>query len=1027
MGEERMPDRMPELPTPREPQTMRRRILLLVLRACVVPSVALLACVLLLLTEGILVGAETPSVQYERDVRPILARCVSCHGPGKQRSGLRLDSRPRALAEADSGSRAIVPGKPDQSELLRRVHSQEPGERMPPKGEPLTSVQIATLRRWIAAGAEWPEHWAYRPLKRPPIPPLSNPGLLSRFRDWPRTPIDQFILARQADLGLSPALAADKRTLLRRLSFDLIGLPPTPQEMDSFLADTRRDAYERAVDRLLANPQYGERWARHWMDIVHYAETHGHDQDRPRENAWPYRDYLIRAFNEDRSYARFVQEQVAGDILFPGNAQALAATGFLATGPWDESSLRDIREDSIDRQIGRNLDRDDIVTTVISTFVSTTVHCARCHDHKFDPIRQEEYYGLQAVFSGIDKANRPYDQDPAVAARRRQLAEQVARLEHQKQTSDPALLTPSVLTEVAAWERSLGTAGKTWQVLRPDGFRSAEGATLTRMPDDSIFSGGKRPEKDTVTATAHTDLKGITAFRLEVMTDDRLAHRGPGRQDNGNLHLNEFSVTAGSSSKPLAWQSVKADFNQQGWTIAHAIDGKPATAWGIYPQVGQPHQAVFILKGPVTLPSGAALTFTLQQTHGGGHLIGRLRLSVTTATRPDLAAPLPTEVAAALALAPDKRTDAHRITLAAYLVGRKLEQEQKALPAQSLVYCGTPTFAPDRSFRPAGGPRPVHVLKRGDIKSPGALARPGALSCVPGLEGSFRLKDPANEGERRGALARWLTDRRNGLAWRSMANRLWQYHFGRGLVATPNDFGKMGSPPTHPELLDWLACELRDTGSLKRLHRLIVTSAAYRQSCRHEPAFAAKDADNRYLWRMNRRRLDAESLRDAVLRISGKLDPTMGGPSVRQFIQKPGVHVTPVVDYLNFNVDDPANYRRSVYRFVFRTLPDPFMETLDCPDGSQLAPRRTASVTALQALALLNDKFMVRQAEHVAARCQSLAGPDVGRQVATAYRLILGRSPTTRESQAVGDHVRKHGLVNACRVLLNSNEFVFVE
>jgi hypothetical protein len=972
---------------------------------------------------------KAPSpVDFDQEVRPVLSRCLACHGPSKARGGLRLDSFDGATAALDSGNRAIVPGKPDESEMLRRVLSKDKGERMPPSGEPLTAGQIESLRRWIADGAKWTAHWAYRPLAKPALPILPEAGPAK----WARNPIDHFIHAEMARHKLSPAPEADRRTLLRRVTFDLLGLPPTPKEIDAFLADKSPDAYEKIVDRLLASPHYGERWARHWMDIVHFAETHGHDQDRPRENAWPYRDYLIRSFNDDKSYSRFLMEQIAGDVLYSDDPWATVATGFLAAGPWDESSLRDIREDTIDREIGRYLDRDDIVTTVMGTFASTTVGCARCHDHKFDPVSQADYYGLQAVFAATDKANRPYDPDPRVLLRRRELIHQQGRLAKQKETQDRALLAPALQAEVAVWEKETVRLGAVWEVIDPAEFTSAEGATLTKLPDGSVFSSGKLPPKDTYTITAHTKAKGITAIRLEVLTDDRLPHKGPGRQDNGNLHLNEFAVTASprveaAKAKPLAWRSARADFDQAGWTIAHAIDGNESTAWGIYPKVGEPHHAIFTLKEPLTLDGDTTLTFTLKQIHGGGHLVGRLRLSITTAARPEEMATVPSVIAAILKVTPKERSEKQRSELAAYYLERKLERELATLPRQQLIYCGTSVFAPDGQFRPAEKTRVTHVLNRGDVSKPGRVATPAALSCLPGLEGRFRLTDADAEGARRAALARWLADAKNGLAWRSIANRVWQYHFGRGLVDTPNDFGRMGAAPTHPALLDWLAVTLQEkNGSLKALHRLIVTSATYRQSTRHHDAFAAIDADNRYLWRMNRRRLDAESIHDAVLLISGKLDRTMGGPSVKQFIQTPGVHVTPKVDYDSFDPDAPANYRRSVYRFLFRTLPDPFMESLDCPDGSQTTPLRSASVTALQALTMLNDKFMVRQSEHIADRAAHV-GKDPEQQVAEAYRLILGRSPTAKEARAVGAYAARRGMANACRVLLNSNEFVFVD
>ncbi len=661
----------------------------------------------------------------------------------------------------------------------------------------LALFSLATLCS-PAAADEADVWWSLRPLSKPVPPAVEG--------DAPRNPIDRFLLAKLRAKGLEPSPPADARTLLRRVTFDLTGLPPTPEEVDAFLADGRPDAYERVVERLLASPHHGERWARHWMDVAHYAETHGHDQDRPRPNAWPYRDYLIRSFNSDKPYARFVREQLAGDVLFPDDAEAVVALGFLATGPWDESSLRDIRDDTLDRQMARTLDRDDMVTTAMSTFVSATVHCARCHDHKFDPISQDDYYALQAVFAGVDKAERAYDTDPAAAAKRKRLDR-----------------------------------------------------------DKAGLSG----------------LRGVVSPTLPVV--------------------------------------------------------------------------------------GALLDLAARQA-----------------------------------------------------------ERAAALPPPRLVYAAASDFKPDGSFRPAGKPRPVRVLKRGDITKPGAEASPGTLTCVEGLEARFRSANRDDEGARRAALARWVTNPRNPLTWRSVVNRAWHDHFGRGLVDTPNDFGRMGSPPSHPELLDWLATTFRDgDGSLKALHRLIVTSTAYRRSARHDPRAAEVDADNRLLWRMNRTRLDAEQVRDAILQATGKLDRTMGGPSVRQFHTSPGLHVTPNVDYLTFDVDRPENFRRGVYRFVFRTLPDPFLEALDCPDASQLTPARNVSVTALQALAMLNDKFVVRMSEHLAARAAK-ASPDVAGQLRAVYRLALGREPTAKESVALADYARKHGLANACRLVLNTNEFLFV-
>jgi hypothetical protein len=963
-------------------------------------------------------------VDFVKDIQPILTRfCLECHGEKKQKGGLRLDSRTTALRDG-----AILPGRSADSPLIRRIAGLADEGRMPPKGAGLTRRQIALLRAWIDQGAAWPisarqpargAHWAYRRLHRPALPAVKD-------RSSVLSPIDSFVQARLESAGLTAAPPADRRTLIRRLTFDLTGLPPTPAEVDAFLADGRPDAYERVVERLLASPHYGERWARHWLDVIHFAETHGHDQDVPRENAWPYRDYLIRAFNGDRPYVQFIEEQVAGDVLFPDDPDGIVATGMLAAGPWDESSQQSIRDDTIDKKQAQNLDRDDMVTTVLSAFSSATVHCARCHDHKFDPISQEEYYGLQAVFAGIDRANRPYDPDPAVHRKRLALNRRRQRIQS---TPAAVLWTPDVARLVSAWEQF--RRGAEWQVLEPTRVSTAKGSQPTTLPDRSVRFGGPRPAVDVYTISANTTLDTISAVRLEVLTDDSLPHNGPGRQDNGNLHLNEFRVKAGprdpthGEQKPVAIRSAVADFDQEGWTVAMAIDGKPGTAWGIYPAVGRPHQAVFVFKEPLRFTDGASMMFTLEQTHGGGHLIGRLRLSVTSATDPS---PLPPEISAALAFAAEKRTEAQKTVVARHVLVEQIDKELASLPAQRMVFAAANDFKPEASFRPARGCRPVMVLRRGDVAQPIDKASPGALSCVPGLPPKLIVDRPDEEGARRAALAHWLSDRRNVLTWRSIVNRVWHHHFGRGIVATPGDLGRMGAVPTHPELLDWLAVEFRDSGaSLKQLHRLIVTSAAYRRSCRHDPVAAKLDADNLLLWRMNRSRLDAESVRDAVLAVSGRLDTRMGGPSVKHFKQSKGIHVTPNVDYFTFDRDSPASCRRSIYRFVFRTLPDPFLDVLDCPDASQFTPARSSSITPLQALAMLNDRFMVRQAEHFAARLCQATGENVAAHIQRAYVLAIARPASPREVALLSAYARRHGLAAACRVILNCNEFMFVE
>jgi hypothetical protein len=648
----------------------------------------------------------------------------------------------------------------------------------------LTAVALATLaflpgpappsaQERPAEKAEW---WSLRPLERPPVPAVKDHA-------WVTSPVDAFVLAKLEAQGLSPSPPADRATYIRRVTYDLHGLPPTPDEIDAFLNDPSPEAFEKLVDRLLASPHYGERWARHWLDIIHYADTHGFDKDKRRLWAWLFRDWVIRAFNLDLPYRRFVRRQLAGDVLAPDAPDGVIATGFVVAGPWDFVGHVELREGTVDKEKARLFDRDDMVANTVSTFLSLTAHCARCHDHKFDPIAQKDYYRLQAVFAGVERGDRP-------------------------------LLTPEGRRQRAALE----------------------------------------------------------------------------------------------------------------WQIRAAADRKAPAA----------------------------------------------------------------ELAA-------------------------LRARLKALEASAMAYAVVP--------RP---PRPIHVLHRGDVEKKRAPVGPGALALVPGLRPEFALARPEDEGSRRLALADWITDTRNVLTWRSIVNRVWQYHFGRGIVDTPNDFGKNGARPTHPELLDWLAVEFRDGGqSLKRLHRLIVLSSAYRQSSAHDAARAKRDADNLSLWRMNRRRLDAESVRDSVLAVSGALDLRMGGPGFELFRFKDD-H-SPVYDHTALEkIHDPATYRRTVYCFVVRSVPNPFLDCLDCADPNINMPVRNTTLTALQALALLNNPFMVKQAEYFAKRLKA-ATADLGRQVELAYRLAFGRPPSAEERDAVVSYARRHGLANACRVLFNANEFLFVD
>lgn len=973
---------------------------------------------------------------FQKKVAPLLeARCLRCHGE-KAEGGLSLASAEKLAAGGDSGP-VVEPGKPEESLLLQAVGGEKPS--MPKGGKPLSADEVAVLRRWIEQGAVWPQGyafasprdwWAFQPLRRPPLPAVKQ-------TEWVRTPLDAFILKSLEDHALAPAPQANRRTLIRRLTFDLHGLPPTPEEIDAFEQDASPDAYEKLVDRMLASPRYGERWARHWLDVVHYGESHGYDKDKPRENAWPYRDYVIDALNADKPYSRFLQEQLAGDVLFPEDPRAVAATGFISAGPWDFVGHVELREGTVDKDIARSNDRDDMVANTASTFLSLTVHCARCHDHKFDPIVQEDYYRLQAVFAGVDRADRAYEPDLKVASRRRELAAQKQHWETRRQQLADAAARAET-PEIAALDRQSAELQKQLAAL-PNDAQPASGtlgyhSQIMPQPEATKWVQvdlGKSVALDQIVLVpAHVVYGGHNGpgfgfpprFKVELSDDPQFAaadcladetqadYPHPGdtpysidaagksgryvrvtatklwrRTDDWIFALSELIALAGTQN--VATGATVSSFDSieapPGWAMKNLVDG------------GNSREKLTDAEGKLT--SRQALLFE------SGRLMAQRRRLALAAIDP--------EISRQLAEAADKLSE--------------IEQTRAALPPQMLVYAGASQFPPAGAFTPASKPRPVHLLARGDVRSPKQLMSPGAIACVRGPSADFQLSDPDNEGQRRAALARWLSDPSNALVRRSIVNRVWQYHFGQGIVDTPNDFGRMGSLPSHPEMLDWLAGWFLDHGeSLKELHRLILTSSAYRQSSQDNAEYAKADSGNRYLWRMNRQRLDAESIHDAMLQIAGKLELKMGGPSAKLFFFK-NDH-SPIYDYERFDLDDPSGFRRSIYRFIVRSVPDPFMECLDCADPSIMTPKRNATLTSLQALALLNNAFAVRQAERLAERV-SRTEADPVRQLETAYRLALGRRPSAQESELLVDYAQRFGMANACRLIFNSNEFVFID
>lgn len=987
-------------------------------------------------------------VDYVREIEPIFSRhCYSCHGPDQQEAGLRLDAKSAALRGGESGP-VILAGKSAESRLIQLVAGLEKNLVMPKKGERLSPEQIGLLRAWIDQGASWPDApavakpddksdwWSFKPAARPPLSRVKN-------QKWARNPVDLFILAKLEAEGLSPSPEADRRTLIRRLSFDLIGLPPTSEEVEAFQRDDGKDAYEKLVDRLLASPRYGERWARHWLDTVHYGETHGYDKDKPRPNAWPYRDYVIRALNEDKPYSRFVEEQLAGDVLFPDEPDGIAALGFIAAGPWDFVGHVELPIEKTDGLIARYNDRDDMVMTTMSTFQSLTVHCARCHNHKFDPISQKDYYSLQAVFAGVDRADRNLDTNKTVFLQRRELmAKQKPLAErHATLTNRMAGITSPGIEELDAQLAKLKSklTGSSGEKSPANGYHSAIEAKpdVTKWVQVDLGASLRLDEVRLIPARPvdFPDTPGFgfpVRFRVEV-------------SDNAEFTASEIIA-----------DHTAADFKNPGdKAVALSATAKHArfvrvTATKLWERTSDYVFALAemqVLTGGTNAALGAKVTAADSIEAGlwsTKHLVdgfsSRKKLS-------DESDPDQKELEAEIATLTERRRE---LVEAALDVGTRNElaevtsrldevnRQIAALPGPAKVYAAASDFKREGSFVPPKGPRPVHLLVRGDVKRPGGLMSAAGLPCVPGPEPSFnepltpalspsdgeRVADKPGEGWRRAALAKWITDPRNLLTRRSLVNRIWHYHFGRGIVETPNDFGHMGALPTHPELLDWLSFWFADHGeSLKQLHRLIVTSAAYRQSSADQTEAAKRDADNRFLWRMNRARLDAETIRDSMLHVSGKLDLTMGGPSVQQFFFKDD-H-SPVYDYTRFDVESPAGNRRSIYRFIVRSVPDPLMDSLDCPDASILTPKRSVTVTALQALAILNNPFVLRQSEHLAARIATAGG--LAKQIEQAYQLALNREPTPAELKKLLSFAQKHGMASLCRLIFNTSEFMFVD
>ena len=891
-----------------------------------------------------------PEINYLRDIKPIFTEhCSSCHGAEEQESGLRLDDREALLVGGDWGEPTVVPGKSHESFLIRVVSGNEPDLTMPPEEEPLTAQQIKLLRAWIDQGATMPErdranqspHWSLLPINEVKIPASDDP--------WIANPIDAFVLARLHKAGLEPSPRAKPWVLARRTYMTLHGLPPSPDE-----GEQPSETHAELVDRLLSSPRYGERWAQHWLDVIRWAETTGYETNLARPRAWPYRDWLIQALNDDMPYDQFIFEQLAGDTIGID-----AATGFLVAGPVnlpgqigkDEESMRQARQDAL----------DEVIRTVSGAFLGLTMGCARCHSHKFDPIPQHDYYAFQAIFAGIHFGER--------------------RLRGEQNDRWAA--------EAVEVKRKLDAARSELEAMR---------TKLNLLP---ALSPDNQTEsfKPILADTVRMEIKNMnhsgrpTLFEFEIWS--------AGKATSKNVALAANGGVATASSFALENQTRHPD---------NLIDGILRTG-DRFPWIAKVPGAAWI---EIWLPRAEMIDRIVWQRAAEFPVEYEIKArspdshwTTVAHTRNRMLHPEDTRSADKIALDGVDKSSIEKLVAQSATV-RKLDAEFNRLSAGPQVFAGVSRAA-----------EPTYRLKRGDPMQRLEQVEPN----VPGVLGSIDIEPEADESERRVALARHLANPQNPLTARVMVNRIWQHHFGAGLVRTPSDMGKMGSGPSHPELLDWLAEEFVRSGwSVKSLHRLILSSSTFCQAHQPRPEALAVDADCRLLWRFPPRRLEAEVLRDSILQVSGKLNLDSSGPGFDFFNQSGGLS-----DYVPKEKFDKSGWRRMIFAKKIRMQQIDVFGAFDCPDAGQMMAKRSRSITPIQALNLLNSTFVNRQAGFFAERVRALSGDDSLEQVSRAVKLALGRPPTEAEARQLARLCEQHGLEQVGRVLFNTNEFVFLQ
>ncbi|HLH55089.1 MAG TPA: PSD1 and planctomycete cytochrome C domain-containing protein [Verrucomicrobiae bacterium] len=953
-------------------------------------------------------------VDFEKDIQPILsARCYSCHGPDKQKADLRWDVKESAFKTGEHGP-TIVPGNSAASRVIQLVSGAEPDSIMPPRGDRLTPEQIGLLRGWIDQGATWPataaaahkaadkrSHWAFKAPVRSVVPSGDK-------KKWARNPIDAFVLARLGKEKLAPSPEADRVTLIRRVTLDLTGLPPTPQEIDNFLADRAPGAYERLIERVLASPHYGEVWGRHWLDVARYADSNGYEKDRAR-SIWPYRDWVIRAFNQDMPFNEFTIEQLAGDLLPNPTADQRIATGFLRNAMLNQEGGIEPEQFRVEALIDR-------VDTLGKAFLGLTINCCQCHDHKFDPFTQQDYYRFYAFLNNDDEA---FMEVPTrhEAEQRAQILRKISELE------DHAIAESTNLDDrMAAWEKGLSTPTTHWTVLDPTVW-DCFATKFEKQEDLSLLGGGDLNAGGVMRVWIDTDLTNVTGFRLEALTNANLMYGGPGELGKGSFLIREFTAETYALENPTVTNKVKlrravADAEAPGFSVTNAIDGNTEkggwTPTATAEHRNENHFAVFECDQPLNLSHGTRLLITVHQSFEGddknhgldadtkleAHLLGSFRLSATTDSVPLSSNPLTPEEQNILGIPVTQRTREQKHKL--FSIIRHSDPDCAALNKEiDKLWATWPFPATTMVLQERAHPRVTHVFKRGDRLRPTEAVQAGVPAFLNPL--------PSGAPLTRLGLAEWIVNPANPTTARVIVNRIWQAYFGQGLVTTPEDFGTRVDIPSHPELLDWLACEFMDPitpdcsgvrpqpWSIKHIHRLIVGSATYRQSSEVKPEIYARDQFDRWLERAPRVRVDGEIVQDIALSASGLLNPKIGGPSVYPPIPS---SVGDTV-YGGFNWPESKGderYRRGLYTFWKRSLPFPTLTAFDVPTAETACPRRVRSNTPLQALTTLNEKTFMEAAQAMALRVMKEAGPDDRARVRYAFRLCTGRQPDPEET-----------------------------